>query len=142
MNPIDQYWNERPVAKWLMLPVAVVVLGGCLWFVFFNHGEQRSEGILRERGRLSAEDKLDLVDVGAFVRADGSVDRGTTLWCGRVNGDPDRGVAALESQGRRGRVDFLDAAVAWELRSDRERRMIAQCSRVEYGSAPVGQGPA
>lgn len=110
-----------------MLGVAVLVLGAILWFFSFDHGEGRSERILREKANLSADDQLNLVDAGAFLQKDGSVDRGTILWCGRVNGDAERVLATLESRSRRGRVNFLDAAVAWAPRSDRERRMIVQC---------------
>ncbi|QDH74409.1 hypothetical protein [Brevundimonas sp. M20] len=110
-----------------MYVMIVVALLGPPVLLWIYQGGNRVEAVLRERAHLSAEDQLELVNTGAFLRDDGRADRGSRLWCGRVNGDPTRGVAALESRGRAGRIDFTGSALAWAPRSDRERRMIVQC---------------
>lgn len=127
MSP-DDYWRERPIARALILGLAVVVIGAPFAFMAVYRGETRALAVLRERAGLSDADRLELVKTGAMLREDGSLDRGTLLWCGRINDDPARGVAALESRDRRGNMDFVDSALGWAPRSERERLMIARCA--------------
>lgn len=137
MSP-DDYWRKRPVARALVLGLALVVIGAPLLFTVVYRGETRALAVLRERAGLSDTDRLDIIKAGALVRADGAADHRKILWCGWVNDDPARGVAALESRGRGGAIQFVDSALGWAPRSDRERLMIAQCERTAGGATTTG----
>lgn len=135
---VDDYWRARPVGRAVILALAVVVLVAPLVFTAVYRGETRVLAVLRERAGLSGTDRLDIVKAGALVRADGAVDHRKILWCGWVNDDPARSVAALESRSRRGSIQFVDSALGWAPRSEREHLMIAQCERTAGGATTAG----
>ncbi|GAA0649723.1 hypothetical protein GGR12_000870 [Brevundimonas lenta] len=123
-----QLYPKLSLLEWLLAALGVVVVAGIVWFGVLHPGDPLYVSALRDRARLSAEDRLVLTNTGMLLGEDGSTRSGTTLWCGRINEEVDRSVAAVTRHTRRGRPMLLGSALAWAPRSDAERRMIAQCS--------------
>jgi hypothetical protein len=112
----------------VILTLTVAAMAAAFLFMGVYQGTTRAEAVLRERAGLTDEQSLDLSKAGPFLEEDGSSEWGTTLWCGFVDGDVTRPVASLEGRLRRGHRDFRGSALGWAPRSDRERRMLAQCA--------------
>ena len=125
---IDDYWRERPVMRGVILTLSVAALAAPFVFMGFYQGATRAEAVLRERAGLTNEQALTLSKVGPFLDENGAAEGGTTLWCGFVDGDVRRPVASLEARSARGRRAFRGSALGWAPRSERERRMLAQCA--------------